>query len=132
MDRPRLFVLRNEEIRERAASFVLRDAADMAEVLIVPERLNDGQRMRFHAICGEIAKSGLEWGGREHDRLGWKLLLLSAHAVATQTDVDVIEGLEGETVNLRESVSRMSKKRGSSLIEYATAFAISHGVALRR
>ena len=42
----------------------------------------------------------------------------------------MVPGLEGEFVNIRESTALMSIKRGSSLIEYATAFALSNGVTL--
>ncbi len=42
----------------------------------------------------------------------------------------MVPGLEGEFVNIRESTALMSVKRGSSLIEYATAYALSNGVTL--
>ena len=131
MDRPRLFVLVSEPVRQRAAEFVLREAPEGCEVLVTPERMSDGQRKRFHAICGEIARAGLEWAGRQRSAAEWKTLLVSGHTAATGETVEMVEGLEGELVNLRESTSRMSKRRGSSLLEYATAFAVSHGVRLR-
>lgn len=131
MDRPRLFVLVSDVVRERAAAFVAREAPDGCEVLVMPERMNDGQRTRFHAICSDIARSGIEFGGRQRSAAEWKVLLISGHAAATHERVEVIQGLEGELVNVRESTKTMSKRRGTSLIEYAQAWATTRGVALR-
>jgi hypothetical protein len=88
------------------------------------------QSARFHAIVGDIAKSGLQWAGKPRTAAQWKVLLVSGHAIATKEGAEVVPGLESEFVNIRESTALMSKKRSSSLIEYATAFAISHGVKL--
>lgn len=79
------------------------------------------QSARFHAICGDIAKSGLQWAGKPRTAAQWKVLLVSGHAIATKEGAEVIPGLESEFVNIRESTALMSKKRSSSLIEYATA-----------
>lgn len=43
-------------------------------------------------------------------------------------EADVLPGLEGEYVNIRESSAQMSVKRMASLIEYTTAWAIGQGV----
>ena len=77
---------------------------------------------KFHAICSDLAKSTIEWAGKKRTSSEWKVLLVSGHAVATKEGSEMIPGLEGEFVNVRESTALMSKKRGSSLIEYATAF----------
>lgn len=95
-----------------------------------PKKRTDGQNERFHAICGDIAKSGLPWAGKPRTPAQWKVLLVSGHAVATGEGAEIIPGLEDEFVNIRESTAQMSVRRGSSLIEYATAFAVSKGVQL--
>ncbi|ELW6174774.1 recombination protein NinB, partial [Escherichia coli] len=46
----------------------------------------------------------------------------------TKQEADVLPGLEGEYVNIRESSAQMSVKRMASLIEYTTAWAIGQGV----
>lgn len=89
------------------------------------------QSARFHAIVGDIAKSGLQWAGKPRTAAQWKVLLVSGHAIATKEGAEVVPGLESEFVNIRESTALMSKKRSSSLIEYATAFAVSNGVKLQ-
>jgi hypothetical protein len=43
---------------------------------------------------------------------------------------DIIPGLEGEMVNIRESTALMSRARSASLIEYALAYCASNGVEL--
>ena len=98
---------------------------------IVPPTRNLEQNSKFHAICSDIAKSGIEWAGKPRTAAQWKVLLVSGHAVATKEQADVVPGLEGEYINIRESTALMSKRRGSSLIEYSIAFAISNGVKLQ-
>lgn len=105
------------------------ESIGMVMTLREPTRTT-GQNERFHAIVGDIAKSGLTWGGKKRDAAAWKVLLVSGHATATKEGSDMVPGLEGEFVNLRESTALMSVKRGSSLIEYATAFAVQNGVML--
>lgn len=95
-----------------------------------PMKRTDGQNEKFHAICGDIAKSKLPWAGKPRTLKQWKVLLVSGHAVATGDGAEMVPGLENEFVNLRESTAQMSVRRGSSLIEYAIAFAITNGVKL--
>lgn len=52
--------------------------------------------------------------------------MISAHAIATQEGAEVVRGIEGELVNIRESSALMSKKRATSLIEYVTCFIAQH------
>lgn len=40
----------------------------------------------------------------------------------------VLMGLEGEVVSLRESSSKMSSERMTSLIEYTMAYMVSNGI----
>jgi len=96
-----------------------------------PESRTLDQNAHFHALCGDIARSGIEWFGKPRKADEWKVLLVSGHAKATKQEADVVPGLEGELVNLRESTARMSRQRASSLIEYTLAFCAEHGVELR-
>ena len=88
------------------------------------------QNAIFHAIAGDISKSGMEWAGKVRSPSDWKALLVSAHAVATGRPGEVIQGLEGELVAIRESTARMSRERASSLIEYALCFAAENEIPL--
>ena len=53
---------------------------------------------------------------------------MSGHAVATKAEVEIVPGLEGEFINLRESTALMSVKRSASLIEYTLAYCASNSI----
>ncbi|MGQ3299678.1 recombination protein NinB [Reyranella sp.] len=89
------------------------------------------QNAIFHALCGDIAKSGKEWAGCQRTAKEWKTLLISAHATATGLEADVVIGLEGEMVEIRESSASMSVERSTSLIEYTIAWAVMNGIKIR-
>ena len=124
------FILAHDLAR-RSAMRAVADAPPGYRVEVKPAKRTDGQNERFHAIVGDIAKSGLLWFGKRRTAVQWKVLLVSGHAVATGDSAEMVPGLEGEFVNLRESTALMSVRRGSSLIEYSTAFALANGVELR-
>lgn len=131
MSQPRHFILRDRTVRERCAEFVLQGAGDDWDVMVTPPKMNNGQKRRMRAICGDIARARLEFAGKVRSAQEWYVLLISGHAAATGEEVELVRGLEGELVNIRESSSSMSRRRGASLIEYATAFATNNGVRLR-
>lgn len=118
----RRFVLAHDPARARASSYVLYDAPDGAEVIVKEPTRTSEQNAKFHAICSDLARSQVMWAGKRRTADQWKVLLVSGHAVATKEGSEIVPGLEGEFINLRESTALMSKKRGSSLIEYAQAF----------
>lgn len=95
-----------------------------------PETRSDAQNRLLHALFSDVAKQS-EWMGQKRTALEWKLLFVSGHAVATKQGADLVPGLEGEFLNLRESTARMGKARMASLLEYVMAWAIDHGVELR-
>jgi hypothetical protein len=94
------------------------------------ERRNLDQNAKFHALCEDLAKSGYQWACKERTAEQWKVLLVSGHAMATKQGAEMVPGIEGEFVNLRESTARMSKARSSSLIEYTLAFCASNNIKL--
>ena len=95
-----------------------------------PETRSDAQNRLLHALFGDVAKQAL-WMGASRTPEQWKLLFVSGHAIATKEGADMVPGLEGEFLNLRESTARMSKARMASLLEYVISWAIDHGVELR-
>jgi hypothetical protein len=114
-----IFILRNDEIRKRAIAAVAA-ATENYCVRVEPKKRSLDQNAKFHAICSELA--GMEWAGKPRDASAWKVLLVSGHAIATKETAEIVPGLEGEFVNIRESTALMSKSRGSSLIDYSEAF----------
>lgn len=97
---------------------------------IRPRKRSDDQSDKFHAMCGDFAKSGIAWAGKARTPEQWKVLLISGHAVATKIGAEMVPGLEGEFCNIRESSAQMSTARMSSLIEYTNAMAAQMGVHL--
>jgi hypothetical protein len=124
------FVLSNELRRQAALRAIEAAPLDYRVVIKEPKR-TDGQNDRFHAMCSDIANSGFEWAGKRRNSAAWKVLLVSGHAAATKEGFDMVPGLEGEFVNIRESTALMSIKRGASLIEYVSAFCANNGIRLR-
>lgn len=70
----------------------------------------------------------LEFNGKKLSVDEWKLVFVSAHAIATGKPAEMVIGLEGEVINLRESTAQMSVKRLSSLIEYIHAYCADKGM----
>ncbi len=124
------FILINPHVRQNAMRAV-HTAPDGWSVTVAPATRSLDQNAKFHAICSDLARSDLQWAGRRRDADEWKVLLVSGHTKATQGEIEFVPGLEGEFVNVRESTARMSVHRASSLIEYAIAFCVSHGVDLK-
>lgn len=86
------------------------------------------QNAMLHALFAEAARR-CNWNGRKLTETQWKVLFISGHAIATGRGAEMIPGLEGEFVNIRESSARMSVARMTSLIEYVQAWMAQQEVA---
>ncbi|MFK5217226.1 recombination protein NinB [Glaesserella parasuis] len=130
MEHKQKYFLRTEKIKNNALQFVRALPIDEKKPLVVevkPITRNLEQNAKFHAMCGDIARQ-VQFNGEWLPLEAWKVLLISAHAEATKEGSRLVIGLEGELVNIRESTAEMSVKRKASLIEYTTAWGVSHGV----
>jgi hypothetical protein len=85
------------------------------------------QNAMFHALCTEASKH-CSFMGKARTPQEWKILFVSGHAKATGAPSEIVAGLEGEWLNIRESTAAMGKKRMNSLIEYTEAY-LSQNVA---
>ena len=129
MSERKTFHLVNDRVRANAM-LELEQAPDRYVVTIAePTRSND-QNAMFHAICSDIAKSGHLFIGKPRKPEVWKVLLISGHAAATAEGSEVVPGLEGEFVNIRESSALMSVRRAASLITYTLAYCDTNGIPL--
>lgn len=122
------FILSHLEARQRAIQAVSEAPAGFSVVIAPPTR-NLEQSAKFHAICGDLSKQ-LQYAGKMRTLEQWKFLLISGHSVATKQETEIVPGIEGEFLNLRESSAKMTVSRMSSLIEYAVAYCIQQGVKL--
>ena len=123
------FVLRNDTIRANAVHAIMAAGDNHVVTITLPTRSND-QNSMFHAICSDMAKSGHTFAGKPRKLDEWKALLISGHAVATGSQGEVIPGLEGEFVAIRESSAKMGVARAASLITYTLAYCDTNGIAL--
>lgn len=123
------FILINDRVRQNAHRAI--DEAPEGHVVTVAEPKRSGeQNAMFHAICSDIEKSGHKFLGKPRSAAVWKVLLISGHAAATDEGSEVVPGLEGEFVNIRESSALMSVRRAASLITYTLAYCDTNGIAL--
>ena len=123
------FVMAHTIARQRAVQAVQQAPEGFVVTIAEPTR-NADQNAKFHSICNDIAKSGMQWAGKKRTAAQWKVLLVSGHAVATKEDGEIVPGIEREFVSIRESTALMSVKRSASLITYALAFADMNGIEL--
>lgn len=117
----RIFRLISNAVRQRAIDEIW-GAPDGYVVTLQEMTRSLDQNSKFHTICAEFEKLGIQWKGKPRSLASWKVLLVSGHTVATVHEMpELVEGLEGELVSLRESTASMAKTRSSSLIEYSQA-----------
>lgn len=128
------FYLRSEQIKSNLIDAIRSIPVNQDKPMVI-EIKEQGrslpQNALFHSICGELAKSGFKFAGKERNLEAWKVILISGHSKATEGDGEVVAGIEGELIALRESSSKMSVKRMVSLVEYAQAYCAMSGIKLR-
>ena len=125
----RVFKLVHAQAR-RVAVETVQTAPDGYCVTVSEPTRSLEQNAKFHALCSDIARAKTQWAGKPRNAVQWKVLLVSGHAIATKEGSEMVPGIEGEFVNLRESTAAMSKARGSSLIEYSLAFCAMNDVKI--
>lgn len=123
----RVFIMAHDIARQGAIRAV-QEAPEGYSVTIAEPKRNADQNAKFHAMCSDFARSGIPWAGKPRTADQWKVLLVSGHATATKEGAEMVPGLEGEFVNVRESTALMSVRRSSSLIEYTVAMGEQMGV----
>ena len=129
MAEKRVFKLVHAQARRLAVETVQTAPDGYCVTVSEPTRSLD-QNAKFHALCSDIARAKTQWAWKPRNAVQWKVLLVSGHAIATKEGSEMVPGIEGEFVNLRESTAAMSKARGSSLIEYSLAFCAMNDVKI--
>jgi hypothetical protein len=130
----RVFIVRDERILAHLTAelgrYLREGVIPRCDVREFDDRRTLDQNAKFHALVDDVARQA-EWAGKKRSPESWKALFISGHSIATKQGGEVLPGLEGEFVAIRESSARMGKRRAASLIEYVTAWAVSNGVELR-
>jgi len=86
------------------------------------------QNALLHALFSDLSKQA-KLHGRTLTPHQWKVVMISGHAVATGMGADMVPGIEGEFVNIRESSAHMSVQRMTSLIEYVLAWCAENKIS---
>ena len=127
-----VYFLKSPQIQLNCIKFIEGLQTDSERYLMVeikePTRSLD-QSALLHALFGELSKKA-KWQGEKLTPEQWKMLMVSAHTIATKEQTKMVIGIEGEVINLRESTAKMSVKRMISLIEYVQAWSACNGVEL--
>jgi hypothetical protein len=121
------FTIINDHVRSNAMTAIRGLPEGWSVSISEPKRSND-QNGKFHAMLTDLARSPVKWAGKRRSAEEWKALIISGHSVATLSRGEVIPGLEGEFVAIRESSANMTVRRAASLIEYLLAFCVTNNV----
>jgi hypothetical protein len=89
------------------------------------------QNALLHALLTPISKQ-CKYLGHLRSVDFWRGLFVSGWEIATGRKPEIVPGLEGEFLNIRQSTTTMSKRDLSSLVEYIEAWAAMHGVRMGR
>lgn len=127
------FQLISNQVRQNAIDCIRDLPVDGKKPLILevkPRTRSLDQNAKLHAMFSDFARSGLPFAGKTRSLEEWKVILISGHSIATGGKGEVIAGIEGELICIRESSAGMTVSRMASLIEYITAYATEKGVQL--
>lgn len=98
-------------------------------VRITPETRSLDQNAKLHAMLTDISRQA-KYLGAKRDVEFWKGLFVSGWQIATGEKPEIVPGLEGEFINIRESTTTIGIRRMASLIEYVQAWAAMSGVVM--
>lgn len=115
------------EIARKAICRHILAAPEGYQVEIKPAMRSLDQNAKLHAILSEVSKQA-EYIGKKRSIEFWKGLFVSGWQIATGQKPDIVPGLEGEFINIRESTTTLTKSRMASLVDYITAWSIDNGV----
>jgi hypothetical protein len=127
---PPVVRLASEDFRARLHRII--DALPIGWVVrFSPPTRSLEQSARFHAMLGDIVRSGFEHEGRRFDAEDLKTMFVSAWLIETGRRSDVVKGFAGEPVQLRRSTTTFTKQEMGELIDLVEAFAGERGITLR-
>lgn len=97
-------------------------------VAIIREKTRSlDQNAKLHAMLSDISRQA-EYMGKRRSVEFWKGLFVSGWQIATKQNPEIVPGLEGEFINIRESTATMSARKISEVIEYISAWAANEGI----
>ena len=116
----RTLILTGEVAKKAACREIL--ASEIGYVMTLqPQNRKLEQNAKLHAMLTDISKQQ-KYLGAKRDVEFWKGLFVSGWQIATGEKAEIVPGLEGEFINIRESTTTLGIKRMASLIEYVMAW----------
>lgn len=124
----RTLTITGEVARKAICNHVM--AADEGYIVTIAEpSRNLEQNAKLHAVLSDIAKQ-VDYHGKRRSVEFWKGVFVSGWQIATGEKPEIVPGLEGEFINIRESTTTLSIRRMASLIEYISAWCAMSEVKL--
>lgn len=125
------FIIANRQQLETSYRYAVGFGFDKAyKVTFEPLTRTDPQNKLLHSMFGDLSRQAT-WNNEKLSPDQWKVMMISAHSIATREPTKLVIGIENEVVNLREKSSKMSVARLNSLIEYIAAWGAGVGVVFR-
>ncbi|MFT4271833.1 MAG: recombination protein NinB [Pantoea sp.] len=128
-----IFHLRDSNIRRNCIDFIQQLPANPNSPLVVTisEKTRSlEQNAKLHALLTDVSRQAVFMGKKRSVEF-WKGLFVSGWQIATGQNPEIIPGLEGEFINIRESTARMSARKLSGVIEYVHAYCAMNDIKLR-
>jgi hypothetical protein len=119
----------NNDLARSAACRYINDAPDGYVVTIAEPTRSLDANARLHAILTDIAREA-KYNNQRRGVEFWKGLFVSGWQIATGQKPEIVPGLEGEFVNVRESTTTLTPRRIAELMEYIEAWAAMNGIKL--
>lgn len=117
------------EVAKKAACREILAAPEGYVVTLAEATRNLEQNAKLHAILSDISRQS-KYHGKNRSVDFWKGVFVSGWQIAIGETPEIVPGLEGEFINIRESTTTLSIKRMASLIEYINAWCAMNGVKL--
>ncbi|WP_072076131.1 recombination protein NinB [Yersinia kristensenii] len=126
------YLLLNESIRQNAIAAIRNTPLDFKspkEVIIQEPKRSLPQNARLHAMLSDVSRQATYMGKKRGIEF-WKGLFVSGWQIATNQKPEIVPGLEGEFINIRESTTRLTVKKLTEVMDYVEAYCGMNGIKL--
>lgn len=123
-------VLENETWRNVAINMIKRAPLGL-EVEVRSQTRTREQNKLMHGLFGDVARARVPFAGRDDwTAKDWKQFLISGYGSAKNDPSagKLMQGIEGETLVLRDETSRMPKDKAADMITYIIEWGDRKGV----
>lgn len=126
------YQLRNEQILSNAINHLRNTPLnpDKPFIVTIQERTRSlEQNARLHAMLSEISRK-TTYLGKSRGVEFWKGLFVSGWQMATNQHPEIVPGLEGEFINIRESTTKLTVGKLTEVMDYIEAYCGMNNITL--